>query len=69
MPLIPSLRLLVAPAFRQSDALPIGERVLGLLLDAFDLLGRELGSAVLMHPSWPSLCAVLLADPASDDQF
>jgi hypothetical protein len=31
---------------------PLAERAVGALVDAFDLIGRELGGAVLMQQHW-----------------
>lgn len=37
------------------DIAPYGERLISRLLDAVELLGRELGGAVLMVPCWPAM--------------
>ena len=43
------------------------ERLLAALLESFELLGRDLGAAVLMHPAWPQFYAASPPLPGARD--
>ncbi|WP_428312356.1 hypothetical protein [Hydrocarboniphaga sp.] len=47
-------------AWPAADTAPLSERLVTALLDGFDLLGRELGAALLMCPCWSNPAAALL---------